>query len=536
MKNIRTCVEEAARKYGENAFVYYKGQKISFQKVNNLSNMIANAFLAADIKKGDRVAVMLLNRPEFLYIWFGLNKIGASIVPLNTALTIYEVEYQLNHSESRIFVTDKEHRESLNKLWDKCPLLQKIILLDSDLKPEKGELFSEFMENQPVNLKDVEIKSDDEAAILYTSGTTGNPKGCIEDQFYYLNTGKIYVREHLITSADRILTPLPLFHMNAQTLSVMGALLTGAGLILVDRFHPSTWWKEIRENKATIFHYLGVIPSMLMSLPEKNDDYNPATLFGVGAGVAKNIHEKFEKRFNVQLLEVFGSTESGGGGIFLTGRRLKDRKVGTASFGPVLPEVEARIVDYEGNEVPHGRVGELVTRSSDTHNPRKGYFKGYLKDPDATEKAWSNGWFHTGDYCKRDEEGCFYFVDRKKDMVRRSGENISSSEVEGAILLHPKISDVAVIPVPDKLRVEEIKAYIVPVEKEDLKPEEVITWCEERLAYFKIPRYIEFRKNLPKTATQKIQKVVLKKEKDDLTEGCWDRTAHMKLKREKSNY
>ncbi|MHB8830177.1 MAG: AMP-binding enzyme, partial [Syntrophales bacterium] len=156
-----------------------------------------------------------------------------------------------------------------------------------------------------------------------------------------------------------------------------------------------------------------------------------------------------------------------------------------------------------------------------------------LKDHDATEKAWRNGWFHTGDFCKRDEDGYFYFVDRKKDMVRRSGENISASEVEGILLLHPKIRDVAVIPVPDKLRVEEIKAYVVPVEKEDLKPEEIIAWCEEHLAYFKIPRYIEFRENLPKTATQKIQKVVLKKEKADLTEGSWDRTVHMKLRREK---
>lgn len=533
MENIRTCLEEAAKQYGEKTFVYYKGQELSFQKVNDVSNTVGNAFLAAGIKKGDRVAVMLLNRPEFLYIWFGLNKIGASIVPLNTALTLFEVEYQINHSESKMFVTDLEHWKSLDKLWDKCAFLQNLVILDSDLKPEKGELFSSFIDNQPVHLKKVEIKSEDEAAILYTSGTTGNPKGCIEDQFYYLNTGRIYVREHLITSEDRIMTPLPLFHMNAQTLSVMGSLLSGAGLILEDRFHPTTWWKTIEENKATFFHYLGVIPSILMSLPEQKNDYKPITLFGIGAGVPKDIHEKFERRFNVQLLEVYGSTESGGGGIFLTGRRLKDRKVGTGSFGPVLPEVEAKIVDDDDNEVPYGQVGELLIRSSDTHNRRKGFFKGYLKDPEATEKAWKNGWFHTGDFCKRDQDGYFYFVDRKKDMIRRSGENISASEVEGALLLHPKISDVAVIPVPDKLRVEEIKAYIVPVEKADLKPEEVITWCEERLAYFKIPRYIEFREELPKTTTQKIQKAVLKKEKADLTEGCWDRTLHMKLKRKK---
>ena len=533
MENVRMVVEEAARLYEQKTLIYYKERETSFQEMNNLTNKTANGFLAAGIKKGDRVGIMLFNRPEFLYIWFGLNKIGASMVPLNTALTLYEVVYQLNHSESKMFITGKDHQEILSRLWNKCPLLERVILLDSDVKPERGELFEKFMGNQPVDLREIEIKINDEAAILYTSGTTGNPKGCIEDQFYYLNTGKMYAREHLITAEDRILTPLPLFHMNAQTLSVMGALLTGAGLILIDRFHSNTWWEEIRKKKATIFHYLGVIPAILMALPEKESDFNPTKLFGVGAGVPKDIHEKFEKRFNAQLLEVFGSTEGGGGGAFFTGKRLRDRKVGTASFGRVLPEVEAKIVDDEDKEVPYGQVGELVTRSSDPHNPRKGYFHGYLKDPEATEKVWKNGWFHTGDFCKRDAEGYFYFVDRKKDMVRRSGENISSSEVEGVILLHPKVRDVAVIPVPDKLRVEEVKAYIVAREGEDIKPEEVIEWCEERLAYFKIPRYIEFRKELPKTETQKIQKAVLKKEKDDLTKGCWDRTAHMKLKREK---
>jgi len=533
MENIRMWVEEAARKYKEKIFVYFKDKEISFKEVNELSNKTANAFLAAGIKRGDRVGILLLNRPEFLYIWFGLNKIAASMVPLNTALTLYEVEYQLKHSEAKIFITDKEHQGFLSGVLEKCPFVKKVILLDSDVKPEIGELFEEFIGSQPVDLKEFEIRTDEEAAILYTSGTTGNPKGCIEDQFYYLHIGKIYVREHLITSEDRIATPLPLFHMNAQTMSVMAPLLTGAGLILMDRFHPNTWWEELREKKATVFHYLGVIPAILNNLPEKSNDFNPTTLYGVGAGVPKDIHEKFEKRFNVQLLEVFGSTEAGGGGCFLTGRRVKDRKVGTASFGPVLPEIEAKIVDDDDKEVPYGQVGELVTRSSDPQNPRKGYFKAYLKDPEATEKAWRNGWFHTGDFCKRDEEGYFYFVDRKKDMVRRSGENISSSEVEAVILLHPKVQDVAVIPVPDKLRVEEVKAYIVSKEEVALTPEEVILWCEERMAYFKIPRYIEFKKDLPKTATQKIQKAVLKKEREDLTKDCWDRTAHMKLKREK---
>ena len=533
MESIRSLLDDAARKYGEKTFVFFKDEEISFREMNDLANKVGNAFLSEGIKKADRVAIMLINRPEYLSVWFGLNKIGASMVPINTALTAYETEYIIEHSESKMVVTGAEHYEIVEKAWANCPLLEKMILLDSDKKPEKGELFKDFLKDKPVDLQEIEIKINDEAAILYTSGTTGRPKGCIEDQSYYLQLGEMYVRDHKIKSTDRILTPLPLFHMNAQTLSTMGALISGAGLILIDRFHPSTWWETIRAKKATIFHYLGVVPAMLNSLPEREGDYNPVKIYGIGAGVSKDIHETFERRFNVELLEVYGSTEAGGGGAFFTGKRLKDRKVGTASFGTMLPEVEAKIVDDDDDEVPYREVGELVTRSSNPKNRRKGYMRGYLKNPEATQEVWRNGWFHTGDYCKRDGEGYFYFVDRKKDMIRRSGENISASEVEGAIRLHPKIVDAAAVAVPDDKRIEEIKVYIVKKDDEELRPEEIIEWCEERLAYFKIPRYVEFRRDLPKTSTEKINKSILKKEQKDLTEGCWDRTAHMKLKREK---
>ncbi len=533
MESIRSLVEEATGEYGDKTFVYYENEQISFKEMNNMSNQVANAFLQEGIGKGERVAIMLLNRPEFLYTWFGLNKIGASMVPINTAFTPYEAEYLLNHSECKMVVTDTTHFKVIEKARENCPLLSKVILLDSDEKPEEGELFWDFIKGHSTDLEEIEIKLDDEAAILYTSGTTGRPKGCIENQLYYLQIGRMYVRDHQIDSTDRILTPLPLFHMNAQTLSTMGALMSGASLILIDRFHPSTWWQTVRDFKATFFHYLGVVPAILYSMPEREDDYNPTTLYGIGAGVPKDIHEKFEKRFNVELLEVFGSTEGGGGGAFFTGKRLKDRKVGTASFGTVLPEVEAKIFDEEDREVPHGEVGELVTRSSDPTNRRKGYMLGYLKNPEATEEVWKNGWFHTGDYCKRDEEGYFYFVDRKKDMIRRSGENISASEIEGVVRSNPHVADVAAVAVPDEKRIEEVKIYVVKAGDTELSPEEIIEWCEERLAYFKIPRYIEFKKELPKTSTEKVNKSTLKQEKADLTEGAWDRTLHMKLKREK---
>ena len=530
MKSIKELLETSAAKHGDKTFLFFEGHKVSFKELSRMANKVANAFLTLGVRKSDRVAIMLTNRPEYLYVWFGLNKVGASMVPINTALTAYEAEYIINHSDSKVVVTAAHHYPIIKQALKNCPLVNQIILMDSDEQPQKSFLFEDIVQDTSSKLETVEIKPDDEAAILYTSGTTGRPKGCIADQAYYLQLGRMYVRDYQIDANDRILSPLPLFHMNAQALSTIGAIMAGASLIMLDRFHPSTWWQSIRINKATFFHYLGVIPAILYSLPAREDDYCPFKLYGSGAGVPKDIHEKFEKRFNVELLEAYGSTEGGGGALFQTGRRLRDRKVGTSSFGTMLPEVEAKIVDEEDNELPYGVVGELATRSSDPENRRKGFMRGYLKDPEETEKVWRNGWFHTGDYCKRDDGGYFYFVDRKKDMIRRSGENISASEVEGVVALHPGVKEVAAIAVPDDKRIEEVKIYVVKKDKQ-LKPEEIIKWCEERMAYFKIPRYVEFRNELPKTSTAKVQKAVLKKEKNNLAEGIWDRTLHMKLKR-----
>lgn len=533
MESTAELIQRAAEKFGNRTFLYFKNRTISFRQMDEVSDNLASAFLRLGLKKGDRVAVMLMNRPEYLHLWFGLNKIGASMVPINVDFTVYETQYLLDHSESVMAITDSAHFDIVDLARKDCPGIQSMIVLDTPSAPPGCVLFSDLLRHGQAPQETPTISCDDEAAVLYTSGTTGRPKGCLVNQYYYLNLGAMYVREHMVGDKDVILTPLPLFHMNAQTLTIMGALTAGASVVLVDRFHPSTWWQDIRKHQVTFFHYLGVIPAMLMGLAESEYDYGGKTVYGIGAGVPKDIQEKFEKRFNVALLEVYGSTEGGGGGLFLTGRRLKERKPGTAAFGKLLPEVEARIVDDNDRSVPDGTVGELLTRSSDEIFRRKGFMSGYLKDQDATAEVWRNGWFHTGDYCYRDEDGYYHFVDRKKDMIRRSGENISASEVESVLSDHPDVLDAAVIAVPDSIRIEEVKAYVVPCEGVSLPPEHLIQWCEQRLAYYKIPRFIEFRDSLPKTATQKIQKNVLKSEVEDLIAHSWDRTRHMKLHREK---
>ncbi|WP_347490258.1 ATP-dependent acyl-CoA ligase [Desulfoscipio sp. XC116] len=522
-QNIREVLEKTVDRSPDKVYLLFEEQKITYSEMNRLINQTANMFLELGIHKGDRVALMMPNCPEFIYVWFGLVKIGASMVPINTFFRGKETAYILQHSEAKAVVATPEYWEIVQNAIETENI--QISCRASVRGDFDGTIAYERVLPQFSGvLADISISVTDEAAILYTSGTTGNPKGCLESQEYYLVAGNRYSEHLSLTANDRILTPLPFFHMNPQILSTMGTLFVGGSLAMVDRFHPKSWWQELRAKEATHFHYLGVMPAMLMGMPEQSDDGDHRPWIGIGAGVPKTIHQPFEERFNVKLLEVFGMTETGLNFCCLP---QPDRNVGTACFYKPFVEYEAMVVDDNDQGVPHGTVGEMVLRGSDPENRQRGFMSGYYKDLLATEKAWQNGWFHTGDYVQRDEEGRYYFVDRKKDIVRRSGENIAASEVEGAIHLHPAVMEVAVIPVPDPIREQEVKAYVVLKEEYSVDSEELlddlIAWAVDNLAYFKVPRYWEFRESLPVTQTGKLQKQKLKSEKEDLTTGSFDR-------------
>ena len=416
MQSIKALVGESAEKFNSKTFLYFKNRKISFKEVNRISNLVASAFQDKGIRTGDRVALMLTNRPEFLYFWYGLNKIGASMVPIDTGLAAYEVEYILRHSEARIIATEKPMLTMIQDARKNIPHIDNIILLDGVGESSKWVSFTSFIAGvQEEAFDKVHIDSSTEAAILYTR-KMGVLKGCIVDQSYYLNIGELYVRENKIEASDRIVVPLPLSQMDAQGMPITGALMKGAGIILLDSFKPQTWWKTIREKGATNFHYLGFIPAMLLESPETPYDYDSQKAYGVGAGCPKDIHAEFEERFNVEMLECYGSIESGM--CFMMGlQRHRDRKIGMGTFGTPLPEYEAQVVDDNDQEVPRRTVGELVVRSSDPLNRKKGMMKEYYKDPEATKQAWRNEWFHTGDLCFVDEDNYFYFVERKQDSI-----------------------------------------------------------------------------------------------------------------------
>jgi len=302
---------------------------------------------------------------------------------------------------------------------------------------------------------------------------------------------------------DRIYNPLPLYHVNAGIISLLGAVAAGCCQVQADRFNPVRWWREVKATRATVVHYLGIVAPMLLKQPASPTDRDHAVRLGIGAGIEPELHSVFEERFGFPMVEIWGMTEF----CRVLGDNHPPRQIGTRAFGKAVPGLDVRVVDESDNEVANGTPGEMVVRhSADT--PRRGAFSGYLKNDDETEKAWRTGWFHTGDTVWRGDDGMLHFIDRKKNIIRRSGENIAAAEIEALLLAHPDVAQVAVMAVKDEVREEEVLACVVTRSGSiDRKAaEDVFRFCNQQLAYYKAPGWVWFTDTLPTTGTQKLQK------------------------------
>jgi acyl-CoA synthetase (AMP-forming)/AMP-acid ligase II len=464
-------------------------------------------YAAAGYGHGHRAGLMLENRPDFFFHWLALNALGVSVVPINTDWRSAELAFLLEHSEICLAVLPEARRVDLVGAAAASGRNVVVTAVElADLRPASC----------PAPAANGAPDVAAECALLYTSGTTGSPKGCVLPNEYFLWAGTWYADLggscEIRPGAERLITPLPLTHMNAMAFSSMVMMLTGGCIIQLDRFHPSTWWDCVRDSAATIVHYLGVMPSMLLGTPPTERDRNTAVRFGFGAGVSPRLHATFESRFGFPLIEAWAMTETGAGAVIIANR--EPRKVGSACLGRVEPRIEYRIVDDNGHDAASGEPGELCVRRAGG-SPRFGFFREYLKDAQATAAAWAGGYFHTGDIVRLDADGDFHFVDRKKNVIRRSGENISAVEVESVLLQHPGIAAVGVTAVADEVRGDEVMACIVT--RESLSEadratfaQEVVAFSLERLAYFKAPGYVGFCDRLPLTATEKIQRGLLK--------------------------
>ncbi|MBT2324421.1 AMP-binding protein [Variovorax paradoxus] len=463
---------------------------------------LRTAYASAGYGHGHRVGLLLENRPAFLFHWFALNALGVSVVPINAEMRSAELIYLVGHSEISLAVTLPERAADLRAAAAEAGIAfetmgpHDAVPRARTAAPRAGEA----------------IGLDTECGLLYTSGTTGRPKGCILGNAYFLRAGEWYAALDGVCGirrdAERVITPLPLNHMNAMAFSTMVVLVAGGCLVQLDRFHPKSWLASARESGATIAHYLGVMPAMLLAAQPSAADRDHAIRWGFGAGVDRKNHAPFEARFGFPLVEAWAMTETGAAACVMASR--EPRLVGTSCFGRQEDFVEIRLVDDEGQDAIDGAPGELLVRSAG-EDPRRFFFSGYLKDEEATREAWAGGWFHTGDLVRRDAEGNFFFVDRKKNVIRRSGENISAVEVESVLNQHPAVKTSAVAATPDAVRGDEVLACIVVREEVDASQREriaagIVEHALAQLAYYKAPGYVAFVDALPLTASQKIQR------------------------------
>jgi len=476
---------------------------LSYQQVHEQVLIYSHRFEHAGYSAGMRVALLLENRPVFFILWLALNRLGVSVVPVNPDLRASELSYLLGHSEPALVISIAARQAELQAAANDAQILARVIGIDDDFaKPCANSIVAD-----PHN------GHEREAAVLYTSGTTGNPKGCVLPNNYFLLAGCWYANvgglATLSTAGERMITPLPVFHMNAMAYSFMAMITVGGCLCVLDRFHPRSWWQDVQESKATCLHYLGVMPSMLMSADVAAEDRQHCVKFGFGAGVDPKLHAAFETRFGFALVEAWAMTETGAGAVVAASDA--QRLVGKSCLGRPEPAVDCKLVDDQGMEVESNQPGELLVRRSGS-NPRYGFFSKYYKNQQATTEAWRGGWFHTGDIVRRDNAGNLFFVDRQKNVIRRSGENIAAVEVESILMRHPAVIAAGVSAVPDPVRGSEVFACLQVNHPSAELAIDITQWCLSQLAYYKAPGYIAFVESLPLTATQKVQRATLTKQ------------------------
>ncbi|MBT6612436.1 MAG: acyl--CoA ligase [Deltaproteobacteria bacterium] len=513
-KNLGTLLEKAVAEQGEKMLLHIDpaGMTLSYRQFNDLVNRAANVLTTEGTQQGDHVAVMLPNCQEFPVVWLALAKIGAVMVPVNKGYKAHDLEYVINDSDAKTLIIHSDFKATFQQVEDNTPGIKKVYQVGEN-SDDWGIELSSLINQASTEFTMTNIPADSLMNIQYTSGTTGFPKGCMLTHEYWM-TLALPAAKSIMQADDIFLSVPPFYYMDPQWELIM-CLFSRCSMVLADRYSPSNFMRLINKHNITVSW--AIVPTWIYKQPEsKYDKDHHLRLLRVGSGFPANIHQDFEKRFNVRTREGFGMTEIGG---CLSVDLDDDFATGSGTVGKPSPFREVKIVDDDGNSLLQGEIGELWVKGP-------GMFKGYYKKPEATAEVFNGDWFRTGDLFRVDENGYYYIVGRKKDMIRRSSENISATEVEGVLTSHPSIVSAAVVSVPDVDRGEEVKAFIIPAEgksPETIPPEEVISYCRERIAEFKVPRYIEYRASFPVTATGKIQKHSLAEDGTHSGKDCFDR-------------
>ncbi|MDB5812188.1 MAG: long-chain fatty acid--CoA ligase [Betaproteobacteria bacterium] len=483
-------------------FIVFEERTWSWQAFNELTLGVARVLAARGIRHGDRVAVMARNHPGHVLMLLGLARLGAIMVPVNPEFGVTEARYVMEHAQVAAVVCSAEALAIVREAATEIRPAPWFALLDGavDGLPALMDLIAKT----PADDVPAAGGADDTCLIVYTSGTTGFPKGAMHSQRSFVTGGEAFVQRLYVQPDDRLMIVLPLFHINALFYSVAGTLAAGACMVIVPRFSASSFWETAAKTRATAVNIIEAIGTILVKRPreEFRHDHLLTKLYGARQGMM----ETFRNEFHIpHLIGGYGMTEIPG----VTCIPLEGpAKVG--SMGPVgrhpdaqRPWAQCRVVDDDGNDVGVDQPGELIVKTPII-------MQGYYRDAEQTNDAFRDGWFLTGDLVKRDADGYFFFVSRKKDIIRRRGENISGAELDRVIGEHPAVFEVAAIAVPSELGEDEILVAVVPRPGQHVTPDDIAEWSRQHLAAQKVPRFVAIVDELPHTPTHKILKAKLR--------------------------
>ncbi|MFF2446246.1 fatty acid--CoA ligase family protein [Neobacillus sp. NPDC058068] len=510
--NLSLKLHETAKKFADKPAYYFMDQASTYAELDGAITRFASGLEKLGVKKGDHIALLLGNSPHFVISLYGALRLGVTVIPVNPIYTPDEIGYILNNGDVKTVVALDLAIPLAEKMHTFLPKVENYVfcettpnsIVQSEIENltvyPKMKSFSEIVAAGELSFQGPELKEEDTAIILYTSGTTGKPKGAMlthKNLFSNANDVSEYLK---MNNDDRVVTALPMFHVFCLTVSLNAPLLSGATMLIVPKFSPKEIFALVKDYEATVFAGVPTMYNFLHQYPEGNpDDLKSLRLcISGGASMPVALLKNFEQKFNVLVSEGYGLSEASP----VTSFNPLDRPRKPGSIGTSILRVENKVVDELGEEVPVGAVGELIVRGPNV-------MKGYYKMPEETAAAIRNGWLHTGDMARMDEEGYFYIVDRKKDLILVGGYNVYPREVEEVLYNHPDVVEVAVVGVPDSNQGEAVNAYVVRKNPE-LNKEQVLEYCKEHLAKYKVPTTIEFLEELPKNTTGKILRRALK--------------------------